>query len=918
MSWSRTLLRVIAWIILIGPNLPRSPLANPGRPAPVSITEPSLLDSILDLLPIRLLYPPAPPYVEPLSFTLTSPAAWLCSPSLSLHGHCPTPDRSRLSASKEYVVRSARELAERASAVVWLATPHALLRSKPATFLSRTSSRARQALSVMRLEALNPVFDMIVRPKTTGSARVNAPSTQTWSGTNPAPPRAGHGWKRGRSCTYSHRPSKSSAFPSIYVVGESIRNWMDMVLARLVAVLSFMVNNLEYAQHRAKSFGQRAYDHPDAVFASALDSLPLVLGQLYSVAFGFEGLASHVLPSPGTIVKCYQNWFAPHLALVMETITEALPTSEQASFVVGYLSSTWCFVLHYAQVIASGATYLARNVVKGYHLEIPACFDPFVRLVLAHPFIALLAFWYLSVALVCLSLFVWFIRTPGDRLLAYMRVDRSCIARELAHMLLAYLVLERSRRSRYDNSSGSRGDSPSSDNRRSESDERDDLSEAEVEEPVLPSRRNSKIPLSLARRQALPSRRVIEYHSSADISGEQTNAIIYESRRAPIPASTLSDGHRKEILVLVLSHIWTITRSTLCSVAQLSQVTINTEFHDLVYGNPRARLQAFSSTSAFFISLFVQFDARPKPVLLIEYSQPPKTSAPALYPLLLLGRGKEALSLVRPYLDNLARYDSFLVTGPCQLVARAFRSIMYGDPYLRLVTQASAAAFLESLFARFEVRMGQPKKPRLMIEYHQSIEVAHKVSDHIISDQMLRLSQDQRKEVVALVSDYIDARDAEDEYPLAVPANVFVRQAFHNAVLGDSSSRIGFRELVTALYAALIVQLEEYRPELDLTRLTRKAPPPVRPGAEVYRPRALDRDDLSSEHRRQRLAKQEKKLTEAAHRRELAFQAEPEPLSDTPTRRRRRPRAGRQVKERREREEQERLALLGSAIKEET
>ncbi|KAF8600666.1 hypothetical protein BDV93DRAFT_510699 [Ceratobasidium sp. AG-I] len=131
MSWLRTLLRVIAWIFLIGPNLPGPPSANPGRPAPPSITEPSLLDSILDLLPapIRLLYPP--PYVEPLSFTLTSSAAWLCFPSLSSHGHCPTPDRSRLSASKEYVVRNASSLAERASAAVWLATPHALFGSKP-------------------------------------------------------------------------------------------------------------------------------------------------------------------------------------------------------------------------------------------------------------------------------------------------------------------------------------------------------------------------------------------------------------------------------------------------------------------------------------------------------------------------------------------------------------------------------------------------------------------------------------------------------------------------------------------------------------------------------------------------------------------------------------------------------------------
>ncbi|KAF8601421.1 hypothetical protein BDV93DRAFT_524808 [Ceratobasidium sp. AG-I] len=703
---------------------------------------------------------------------------------------------------------------------------------------------------------------------------------------------------------------------------------MDMVLARLFASLSFMVNNIEYIQPWAKSFGQRAYDHPDAVFASALDSLPLVLGQLCSVAFGFEGLASHVLPLPGTIVKCHQSWFAPHLALVVETITKALPNSEQVSFAASYLSSTRRFVLHYAQVIASGATYLARNVVKDYNLELPACFGPFVRLVLAHPFFALLTFWYLSVTLVCLSLFVWFIRTPEDRLLAYMRVDRSCIARELAHMLLAYLALERSRRSRYGNSSGSQDDSHSSDNHKSESDERDDLSEADVEEPVLSSSCVSRIPLSLGRRQALLSRRVIEYYSSADISGEQINAIIYEPRRTLVSASTLSDGYRKEILVLVLSHIWTITPSTLCSAAQLSQVTVNSEFHNLVYGNPCARIQVSSPTSAFLVSLLLRLDARTKPVLLIEYWQPLKTSTPISHSLLGAGCRKQVLSWVRKYLANLARYDASLLAGQSQLVTRTFQSVVYGDPYLRLVTQMSVAMFLEAVFARFEVRVGQPTKSRLMIEYHGSTAAAHQASQYTvvqssdpngsISYQMLRLSLGQRKEVMVLASDCVDIRKAEDVYPLIISVNVFAQHAFRSTVLDDSSCRISFLELVVAFYAPLVVRLQEHRPELDLIRLTRKAPPRVRPGAEVYRPRALQRDDLFSEQRRERLAKQEQKLAEAAHRRELAALEEPEPSSGAPNRHRRRPRAGRQVKERREREEQERLAPPGSADNEET
>ncbi|KAF8598840.1 hypothetical protein BDV93DRAFT_526549 [Ceratobasidium sp. AG-I] len=183
---------------------------------------------------------------------------------------------------------------------------------------------------------------------------------------------------------------------------------------------------------------------------------------------------------------------------------------------------------------------------------------------------------------------------------------------------------------------------------------------------------------------------------------------------------------------------------------------------------------------------------------------------------------------------------------------------------------------------------------------------------------MLRLSLGQRKEVMAFVSDCVGVRNAEDDNSLITSAKLFAHCAFRSTILGESSSRIGFLELVTAWYAPLVVRLEEYRPELDLIRLTRKVPPRVRPGAEVYRPRALQRDELSGEQRRERLAKQEQSLIEAAHRRKLAALQEPAPPSDGPNKRRRRPRAGRKVKERRERQEQERLALLDSEVEEET
>ncbi|KAF8600677.1 hypothetical protein BDV93DRAFT_525261 [Ceratobasidium sp. AG-I] len=534
-------------------------------------------------------------------------------------------------------------------------------------------------------------------------------------------------------------------------------------------------------------------------------------------------------------------------------------------------------------------------------------------------------------ALVCLSLLVWFIRAPEDRLLAHIRVDRSYNTQALAQMIVIYLALERSRRSRRnDNTSGSRDDSRSSEDRGTDHGECANLRAAEVEtEELIPSSSFiSNISPSLARRQAWPSRSLIEYQLIVDTNGEQTNVGVYQSECTPVSASTLLDDCLRESLTLVLSYIWRATCSTLCSAAHLDPVVVNSAFRDLVYGNPCVRLQTYSSTSAFFASLFVQLYPRPKSVLLIEYPQPLEILAPVPNILFSAGRHREVLRLVQPHLEASALSDSSLLAGPSQLVARAFRSVVYGDPYMRLVTQMSIAVFLEGLFARFEVRVGQPAKLRLMIEYRRSTEVAHKASgdtigpvsdpDASISYLVLRLSLGQRKEVVALVSDYVDTRKAEYVYPLVTSANIFAHHAFRSSVLGDSSSRVGFLALLAAFYAPLVVRLKEYRPELDLIRLTRRTPPRVRPGAEMYRPRALQRDDSSNEERRQRLAKQEQRLIEAARRREQVAQEEPQSLLDAPTKRRRRPRAGRKVRERREREEEERLTLLGSGFEEET
>ena len=61
---------------------------------------------------------------------------------------------------------------------------------------------------------------------------------------------------------------------------------------------------------------------------------------------------------------------------------------------------------------------------------------------------------------------------------------------------------------------------------------------------------------------------------------------------------------------------------------------------------------------------------------------------------------------------------------------------------------------------------------------------------------MVRLSLGQCKEVVALVSSYIDTCEGEDKYPLINSANVFAHHAFCSAVLGDSSTSHFFVYLI--------------------------------------------------------------------------------------------------------------------------
>lgn len=221
-----------------------------------------------------------------------------------------------------------------------------------------------------------------------------------------------------------------------------------------------MVDNLEYARLWTISAIQRVYDQPDAFFTSTLDSLALGLNELRSAGSRLEDLVSHFSSSPGVIIEYYQSWFGPYVVAGVKVVAEILPTSAQISFITNRLQSILGSILDYTQPISSSAMSLARNVANDHRFQLPDCLDTMVRLVVAHPLVALLGSACLLLELAGAALLVWFVRTPQDRLLGYMGLDRNCIVRELARMadprygnvleLIVYFASEYSWRSNND------------------------------------------------------------------------------------------------------------------------------------------------------------------------------------------------------------------------------------------------------------------------------------------------------------------------------------------------------------------------------------------------------------------------------------------------------------------------------------
>ncbi|KAF8593329.1 hypothetical protein BDV93DRAFT_549575 [Ceratobasidium sp. AG-I] len=178
MSWHRTLLGVIAWIVILAPILPVSPMANLAGPLPSPLS-PLRSYSTLNLSSTR-----------PPSATSTKESA-----------SCLAPIKHSVS--------------------------HVLHGTKPPTLWSRAGGRTRQALWRARLKVVTPVLDKIVRPSTTGTGKADVAPTSTWTIINPAPARAAPGYARGRSYADGFKSCPtSSAFPSVFDVGKDVWNWI--------------------------------------------------------------------------------------------------------------------------------------------------------------------------------------------------------------------------------------------------------------------------------------------------------------------------------------------------------------------------------------------------------------------------------------------------------------------------------------------------------------------------------------------------------------------------------------------------------------------------------------------------------------------------------------------------------------------
>ncbi|KAF8593435.1 hypothetical protein BDV93DRAFT_516564 [Ceratobasidium sp. AG-I] len=228
MAWYRTLLGIVAWIVILAPILPVSPMANLAGPLPSSLhtSRSSIAHRLLNLESVL-----HPSTLGHKVFSFNAPPRPPFNIVLPSHG-------TKESASRPALIRHA--------------IPHMMPGTKPPTLWSRAGGRTRQALWRGRLRWITPVLDTIIHPSTTPTGKADVAPTSTWTTTNPAPPQVAPGLSRGPSYADGFKScSASSAFLGIFDVGRDVRNWIASVGARLLLAIEDMVDYADRGQQQA-------------------------------------------------------------------------------------------------------------------------------------------------------------------------------------------------------------------------------------------------------------------------------------------------------------------------------------------------------------------------------------------------------------------------------------------------------------------------------------------------------------------------------------------------------------------------------------------------------------------------------------------------------------------------------------------
>ncbi|KAF8593438.1 hypothetical protein BDV93DRAFT_585416, partial [Ceratobasidium sp. AG-I] len=321
MSWYRTLLGVVIWIVMFAPILPVSPMANLAGPLPSSFRASSF--TARRLLNLESVLHPSSLGHKVLSFNNPPP-----HPSFII---APLSHYAKGSANCPALIRHG--------------VSYAMPSAKPPTLWSRAGGRTRQALWRGRLRWITPVLDTIIHPSTTPIGKTDVAPTSTWTTTNPASPQAAPGLSRGRSYAGGFKScSTASAFPSIFDIATAG--------ARFLLAIEDMVDYADRRQQQVISFCFDLFaglvvllSNATNWISSVLNNLPRTSDELMSTWNSFVRsvmvLASQALSNTEVIVKESPRWSALCFAAGRKLVVDTWPESEHLLSAVNTLPSTF-------------------------------------------------------------------------------------------------------------------------------------------------------------------------------------------------------------------------------------------------------------------------------------------------------------------------------------------------------------------------------------------------------------------------------------------------------------------------------------------------------------------------------------------------------------------------------------------------